>query len=141
MHYVRFQSNTFEDLNKCGYIYDSTWFNKVELELKDPFKVGDMWEFPLHIMDVYLTFDNKGDKEREETIRAIEKAQNIGIKYFTILFHDNHYDDKIYPQEKAWYTWLINYLKENGYEFISYRDAIKELERGSFNGEDDTVCK
>lgn len=35
-------------------MYDTSEFNKEKLEIKAPYKVGDMWEFPLHIMDGYI---------------------------------------------------------------------------------------
>ena len=49
-HYVRFQEETFSKMNEAGYLFDSTWFNKNTLELRKPYKVGNMWEFPLHII-------------------------------------------------------------------------------------------
>ena len=55
MHYVHYTDNTFINLNKCGYLFDTTEFNKKNgYVLKNPYKVGDMWDFPLAIMDGYL---------------------------------------------------------------------------------------
>ena len=38
---------------------------------------------------------------------------------------------KGYATEREWYKWLIGWLKENDYQFISYKDAIVELERNA----------
>lgn len=129
MHYVRFNRETFEKLEKCGYIFDTTYFNKKEIELLAPYKVGNMWEFPLHIMDGYVVNEGELEKGIERTKEIIKKAEENNMPYCTILFHDYLYNERCYPTEKAWYDWLLNYLKENNYEFISYREAIKELEK------------
>ena len=49
MHYLRNNKNTIEYLNNAGYIFDSALF-----KFQNPFKVGNIWEFPLHILDSYL---------------------------------------------------------------------------------------
>ena len=46
----------------------------------------------------------------------------------TILFHDYQFCEG-YATEREWYKWLIGWLKANDYQFISYKDAIVELER------------
>jgi hypothetical protein len=128
MHYLRNNDNTVEYLNNAGYIYDSTLF-----ELRNPFKVGDIWEFPLHIMDSYLFHKNSRwqnqtlEQVKDKTKRKIEEACKKDIKYFTILFHSSSFNNS-FSNWKNWYTWVIEYLKNNGFEFINYREAIKELE-------------
>jgi peptidoglycan/xylan/chitin deacetylase (PgdA/CDA1 family) len=114
MHYLRNNKNTLEYLNKAGYIFDSTLF-----EFQNPFKVGNLWEFPLYIMDSYL-FQKNSKRKIEE---AHKKKQN----YFTILFHSRSFNNS-FSSWKNWYIWVIDYLKNNGFEFISYRKAIQELE-------------
>ena len=71
-----------------------------------------------------------GDLEngKKNTISAIKKAEEMEMPYCTILYHDYQYNERTYPDEKAWYDWLLEYLKNEQYEFISYEDAIKELE-------------
>lgn len=128
MHYVRFDESTFEKLDKCGYLYDTTEFNKKEVEINAPYKVGNLWEFPLHIMDGYVFNDGALENGIEKTKAIIQEAEKKGMPYCTILFHDYLYNEKCYPTGKAWYEWLLGYLKENSYEFISYRKAISELE-------------
>lgn len=127
-HYVRFDENTFEKFAHAGYIYDTSEFNKRELEIKGPYKVGNMWEFPLHIMDGYIIPFGDLEQGKKNTISAIQKAEKKKMPYCTILFHDYQYNEKTYPDEKEWYDWLIGYLKKKDYEFVSYEDAILELE-------------
>ena len=127
-HYVRFDDDTFEKMAQAGYLFDSTWFNKQELDIRAPYKVGDMWEFPLHIMDGYICAEGESQQGLVDTFAAIRQAEEQGMPYCTILFHDDQYDDRFDPHLKRWYEETIRFCKENHYEFISYRDAVKELE-------------
>ena len=125
MHYVRFNSETFSKLDKCGYQFDTTEFNKKSGYLfKKPYKVGSMWELPLAIMDGYLPLNYEQKVER--TIQLIKEAEAQGIEYLTILFHDYQFCEG-FATERDWYKWLLEYLSGR-FGFISYREAIKELE-------------
>lgn len=128
MHYVRFNETTFKLLNECGYLYDTTEFNKEDGYLiKNPYKVGDMWEFPLAIMDSYLP--DTLEEKKKKTLEIISKAKEENLPYLTILFHGDSFSNG-YVTEKEWYKWIIKKLSEDNYEFISYIDAINELEAG-----------
>lgn len=127
MHYVRFDDNTFQTLSDAGYLFDSSEFDKATgCLLKAPYKLGNMWEFPLCVMDTYLPYDRQDIVRR--TLELVEKGERLGLPYFAVLFHDYHYCGS-YSVTKDWYQWLIEWFISNGYEFISYRDAIKEMER------------
>lgn len=127
-HYVRFDEDTFHKMDQAGYLFDSSWFNKNELDFRAPYKVGNMWEFPLHIMDGYICHPGMLESDLQDTFAAIRKAEELGMPYCTILFHDNQYDDGFDPQMKQWYERTIHWIREQGYSFISFRDAVRELE-------------
>lgn len=127
-HYVRFDEETFEKQEQAGYLFDSTWFDKNMEEMKSPYKVGNMWEFPLHIMDGYICEEGRLEEGIRRTADTIEKVREAGIPYCTILFHDYQFDDRYSPQMKEWYAETVRYCEKKGYGFISYRDAVKELE-------------
>jgi|WetSurMetagenome_2_1015567.scaffolds.fasta_scaffold213430_2 hypothetical protein len=127
MHYVRYNNLTFKHLSNTGYYFDTSEFNKHEIELKAPYQVGQMWEFPLHIMDVYI-LENGLQKAKELVISSLKKANEEGIPYFTILFHDYFFNIKTYPDFQGWYIWLAEYLISRKYEFVTYQEAISELE-------------
>lgn len=127
-HYVRFDNSTFQKMSEIGYLFDSTWFNKEKPDFRAPYKVGDMWEFPLHIMDGYICKPGCLQEGIAATQAAIEQADNLGMPYCTILFHDYQFDGRNDSEMKKWYEETIRYIESHGYEFISYRDAIKELE-------------
>jgi peptidoglycan/xylan/chitin deacetylase (PgdA/CDA1 family) len=128
MHYLRNTKDTLKFLNEAGYIFDSTLY-----KLENPFKIGDLWEFPLHIMDSYTfhqnsRWQNQTLEEAKGTAKAkIDRAYSNRIKYFTILFHDRYFSDS-FKSWKDWYIWMIGYLKSCGFEFTTYREAIQELE-------------
>ena len=129
MHYLRNNDNTVEYLNNAGYIFDSTLF-----KFQNPYKVGNLWEFPLHIMDVYLFHRNSRwqnqdlEQVKDETKRKIEEAYKKDISYFTILFYNRSFNNS-FNSWKKWYIWVFEYLKNNGFEFINYKEAIRELEK------------
>lgn len=128
MHYLRNDDNTLEYLNNAGYIFDTTLY-----EFQNLFKVGNIWEFPLHIMDSYLFHKNSRwqnqtlDQVKDETKRIIDKSYKRNINYFNVLFHDRYFGDS-FKSWKDWYIWVISYLKNNEFEFINYREAIREIE-------------
>lgn len=111
-HYVRFDKNTFEKQEKVGYIFDSSWFDKKKLNIKAPYKIGGMWEFPLHIMDGYICKEGKEKEGIQAAIRAIRLADTMGMPYCTILFHDYQFDDNYSPQMKRWYMTIIDYCEK-----------------------------
>jgi hypothetical protein len=128
MHYLRYDENTFNNLSKIGYLFDSTYLKDI-----NPFKIGKMWEFPLHIMDGHIFYEDARYTTKslvyykEKTIKRLNELKNKNINYITILFHDRYFDDS-FRIWKEWYIWLIKYLKNNNYTFISYKKAIQELE-------------
>ena len=128
MHYVRFDENTFEKLNKIGYAFDTTEFDKKnEGTRKAPYQAGKMWEFPLAIMDTYLP--QAFEEAKKRTIDYLDQCKEHKLQQVTILFHDCHYCED-YQTLKKWYEWLMEYLEDSDdYIFISYNEEIKELEK------------
>lgn len=130
MHYVRFDNSTFQLLSKVGYKFDSSEFDKENGYLiKNPYKIGNMWEFPLVMMDGYLP--PRLDDMKKKSLEIIEEAEKEGLEYLTLLFHDYLFSDG-YNTNREWYKWIISWLAENDYEFVSYNEAINELEGKSF---------
>ncbi len=127
MHYVRFDDNTFRYIADAGYAFDSTEFDKPNNgTVKAPYKVGEMWEFPLAIMDGYLT--QNFEQAKAETLARLDECKAAGLEYVCVLFHDYQLCAD-YKQISDWYRWIVEYFDTSDeYSFISYRDAVKELE-------------
>ncbi len=127
MHYVRFDENTFEKLKDIGYVFDTTEFDKPNCGTrKAPYRVGNMWEFPLAIMDSYLP--EKFEAAKQNTLKLLEHCKDQGLQYVTVLFHDYQYC-KDYREMKRWYEWLMEYLSHSAnYSFVSYTEAIDRIE-------------
>lgn len=131
MHYLRFNHYTGALLNGANYLFDSSVY-----EMKSPFKIGSLWEFPLHVMDGRIICKNARwqnqtlTQSKETTKRVLEDCFNNNISYFNILFHDRYFSDS-FRTWKEWYIWLIQYLRENGLTFINYSTAIEDLEGAS----------
>lgn len=127
MHYLRNDEMTLNLIGDSGYDFDSTIY-----KLEDPYKIGDLWEFPLHIMEGYIIEDGKSwqsinlEQAKKNTLDRIKKVEDRNLKYLNILFHDRYFTDS-YKTWKDWYIWIIEYLKKKGYGFVNFRQAIQEL--------------
>ncbi|OXU15567.1 polysaccharide deacetylase family protein [Sedimentisphaera salicampi] len=123
-HYLRMNEDTLKKLDAIGYSYDST-----EYGLKNPRKAGinGMIEFPVSLMDSYILTSCQNDlgEVKNQTLSILQEAENIGLEYFTINTHDCYYS-KTFPEHKAWYEWLIEYVVNN-YELTYFESAVREL--------------
>ena len=128
MHYVRFDEETFEKLSRIGYAFDTTEFDKSDCGTrKDPYRVGDMWEFPLAIMDAYLP--QKFEAAQRCTLDLLEECKEKDLKYVTVLFHDYQFCED-YSDMRKWYEWLMAYFEEDAaFSFASYEAAMEEMEQ------------
>ena len=128
MHYVRNSNQTFDLLNQVGYRYDSTVH-----DFKNPYQIGKMWEFPFQIMDGWIIENYKSwqsihlEQAKENTIKLIDKAAAMDLKYLGIDFHDRYFSHS-FKTWLEWYMWLIEYLKSNKIDFVNFNTAIEELE-------------
>lgn len=127
MHYVRFDEKTLSRLDKAGYAFDTTEFDKqTGTCMKGPYKVGNMWEFPLSVMDGYIPYPF--EKAKEKTLELLNRLQAGGIETACILFHDSQFCGG-WGQTKRWYEWVTQGLKdEMDICFVSYKDAICVME-------------
>jgi hypothetical protein len=129
MHYVRSDQETLLNLSKAGYKFDTTVH-----AFENPYKVGEMWEFPFQIMDGWVIENGKKwqssnlNKAKEITKKQIDKAHKHNLSYLGIDFHDRYFS-KSFNTWLEWYMWLVDYLIQNKIEFVNYATAIKELEQ------------
>jgi hypothetical protein len=131
MHYVRNTERTRPLLAEAGYRYDST-----EHAFKNPYKIGNMWEFPFQIMDGWIIENYKSwqslnlEQAKENTKRLINKALEHQLEYIGIDFHDRYFSHA-FKTWLDWYIWLVDYFKANKIGFLNFDMAIKELEAKS----------
>lgn len=128
IHYLKLADCTLECLSKLGYLYDATTFKS-----KKVIKIGNLLEFPVHIMDTDL-FCRGGGYQKLNLKQVMDKTKNIldqslnkDVKYFTLLFHDRYFCDS-YKAWRDWYIWVVDQLKESGFKFISYQEALSNEE-------------
>jgi hypothetical protein len=128
MHYVRHSGDTYQMLSETGYRYDSTVH-----AFKNPYRIGNMWEFPFQVMDGWIIENYKSwqtlniEQAKENTIRLIDKCVSAKLKYIGIDFHDRYFSHA-FKTWLDWYMWLVEYLRNNGIEFVNFSGAINELE-------------
>jgi hypothetical protein len=129
MHYVRNDANTFLHFNDVGYKYDST-VNSFE----NPYKIGEMWEFPFQIMDGWVIEDGKRwqtkslEQAKENTKRLIDQAHKHKLNYLGIDFHDRYFSHA-FKTWVEWYMWVIEYCESEGMKFLNFEQGILELEK------------
>lgn len=126
-HYLRFKPETPLLQQRAGYVFDSS-----EYDLKAPYFVNGLIEFPVCLMDSHL-LTNCGDGDvsvQRETIRRLEDAEELGLSHFTVIFHDFYYS-ACFPESKAWYDWFIAYV-HGRYETTDFISACVDIvQRGS----------
>ena len=126
-HYLRLDTNSLTLFEQQGYLYDSS----IEA-LSDPYKINNIWEFPISIMDASLVDRPQLNQDLEiwkrNTKSKIDMALQKGIPYFVINFHDLYFSSE-FPIIKAWFEWLIKELKSKNYEFITFEKALIELSK------------
>ncbi len=133
MHYLRRNKDTLGFMNAAGYRFDSSI-----REAESPFKTGNLWEFPLHIMDGDMIYQGKryGTRSFKQvqdfTLREIEKVHQKNIPYLILLFHDRYYHPG-FSMWKDWYEWVVSFCRGNGFTFTSYSSAIHDLGSGMPN--------
>ena len=133
MHYLRMNESTLQNLEHAEYVFDSS----VE-RLEGPYRIGKMWEFPLHIMDVSIFYrcarwiNTSFEQAKTITTDLLEKAHAMKIPYFTINLHDRNFSPSFFQIYK-WYIWLVQFAKDRGIEFSDFFSAINELEGNSEN--------
>jgi hypothetical protein len=128
MHYVRHTEKTYSMLADAGYLYDST-----EHAFRNPYRVGNMWEFPFQVMDGWIIENYKPwqslnlSQAKENTLKLIGEAEKAKLDYLCIDFHDRYFSHA-FKTWLDWYMWLIEYLRTNGVAFVNYKTAIAELD-------------
>lgn len=124
MHYLRMNDKTLANLGKLNYLYDSTVYG-----VMDPYKTDNgVWEFPISIMESYAISPQTQDLDQAKkySLNRINEAREKGLAYFTINFHDVHFDDAYYAY-KNWFIWIVNLFLDQGYEFTNFEAAINEI--------------
>lgn len=131
MHYLRKNAQTLDMLSQAGYTFDST-----DTGFKNPYKIGQMWEFPVQIMD---TWELCGDSRFQQhnlkdaqvsTKKIIKEAQQHHLDFITIIFHDRYFNQG-FSTWKQWYLWLLEYLKQENIEIINFESALKQVNNES----------
>lgn len=127
MHYVRTNEQTFQNMARAGYIYDST-----EMGFKAPYRIGTMWEFPFQVMDSYIIEKPKQWQSKklqqacDDTKALIDKAFEHKLPYLGIDFHDRYFS-RSFKTWMDWYMWLTGYLKQNNIPCVNFKTAVAQL--------------
>jgi hypothetical protein len=126
-HYLRLSGFSHHLFDEQGYLFDSS----IDC-IMQPFKINRMWEIPISIMDASLVENAQLNQDlsiwKQNTLKRLEKAIEIKLPYFVINFHDLYFSE-LFPVIKEWYLWLVDFLQEKKYEFITFEQAVIELNK------------
>lgn len=129
IHYIRNAKDTFGNLAKAGFSFDSSDYN-----YKAPYKIGNMWQFPFQIMDGYVIQAPKRWQSRnlqqakDQTLRMLDECAKNDLEYIGIDFHDRYFNNR-FVTWKEWYMWLVDHLAAQKVELVDFKTAINELEK------------
>lgn len=127
IHYLMNDEDNLQLLKDAGYAYDSSRY-----AMENPYRIGNLWEFPVHIMDGYILCQGRGwqnqnlRQAQETTKKIIGDAISREINYLNIIFHDRYFNDA-FKTWKDWYMWIIQYLRESNIGLVTYNQAIEEM--------------
>ena len=122
-HYLRRDTETLDLMASLGYQFDSTFAG-----LKNPWLHKGIVEIPISLMDVELLQNVQQSPTAwlTESWRRIRQAEELGLPYFVINFHDIYYSNG-WPLFKAWYEQFISQLVEQDYRFTTFNVATTEF--------------
>jgi len=125
---IRLEGDHLMPLAASGAAFSSSSFGAGR-----PKRVGGIWEFPILLMDSDL-FTKEGrlqvvglDVAKRTTEEALDAAAERGDEFASILFHDVNFSNG-FPDQMAWYKWLIPHLRSRNVAVVSYREAIQSLD-------------
>jgi hypothetical protein len=111
-------------------------FDSSKMLHRDVFPVNKIWRFPVHLMDSTLMENGRRWQTRSlaeaqtESRRVVDSALAADFRFFVVNFHDRYFS-KAFASWMAWYQWLIGDLRRRGLTFVSFDQAVAELEAPS----------
>jgi len=124
---VQLSDSDVLNLKRVGYSFSSTTFGDA-----GPWSSDTFWEFPIHLMDGHIFHVGRPWKNRslgqmkESTVKRLREADPRGVSHFSLLFHDGYFCD-YFRDCREWYRWLVEFIRTEGYQLCSYRQALAEL--------------
>lgn len=126
-HYLRLSGYSHCFFDKQGYLFDSS----IDC-IMHPFKVNKMWEIPISIMDASLVKNAQLNQNlnlwKERSLERLEKAKELKLPYFVVNAHDAYFSDE-FPVIRDWYIWLVDLLQTKKYKFVTFEQAVSELNK------------
>lgn len=136
---------TMRIYQECGLSYDSTLgfaahegfrnsychpFKLYDFENDKPFEV---WEFPLNVMDTTLIGYRKlSFKEAMESVSDLVTVVRKHQGLFTLLWHNDSFDEDRFPGITIFYEELLNMIARNKPESLLGKEVVERLNNINF---------
>lgn len=128
MHYLRMNGYTLEALDHQGYLFDSSIQG-----IAHPFKIGNLWEIPMSIMDSSLVPNSQSNlnlkRWQTATLDKLNQAEDLQIPCFVINHHDTYFDKDTFPTIYDWFHWLIEEIKRRELEVVRFGEVVESFNR------------
>ena len=132
MHYLHPDPALLDTVAAAGFTYDSSLRGDGSAQ-----QYAGLWSFPVHLMDgdVMLSGRRYQTVSARQAIyatrRRIAALADSGVDYVSLLFHDRYFSAG-HAAWRDWYCETVTWALEQGFNFCSYEQAVKELEMGAF---------
>jgi hypothetical protein len=129
MHYLRSAASTQDRLGRLGYLFDAT----LPGDGSPVHREDGLWMFPLHVMDGWQLMGgarwqrHTADEAVAATAARFEALWRQGADCLSLNFHDSYYTSA-FASWRAWYERTIDWLRGRGARFLTYVEAMRELE-------------
>ncbi len=129
-HYLRMNGYTLEMFSEQRYLFESSIQG-----ILFPFRIGNMLEIPMSLMDSSLVSNSEANQIlevwKDSTRRRLDKAQSLSIPYFVVNYHDIYFNASIFPVAYEWYHWLMEEFGYRKLQFTTFRTAVEEMNRST----------
>jgi len=132
MHWLYFGENSFNHLDKAGFLYDSTYgyndavgYRAGTSQVFKPFIAQKMLELPLHIQDTALFYRGRMGLSETEAFGLIQQLLRNAKRYGGVLVINWHH--RSIGPERYWddfYIKLLGEIKKHQAWFATARDVV-----------------
>jgi peptidoglycan/xylan/chitin deacetylase (PgdA/CDA1 family) len=132
MHWLYYDQNTPQALEKAGAIYDSTFgynenvgYRAGTTQIYKPLQTAQLLELPLHVMDTALLYPSRLDLSPKQAAPVLAQMQDNVVRFGGVLTINWH--DRSLAPERCWdapYRRLLESMKGRCAWFATAGEAV-----------------
>ena len=132
MHWLFYDQNTPETLEKAGALYDSTFgynenvgYRAGTTQVYKPLQTAQLLELPLHVMDTALFYPSRLELSQKQASALLQEIQDNAVRFGGVLTVNWH--DRSLAPERLWdepYRNLLANMKNRKAWFATAGQAV-----------------